>query len=396
MILANVIVVLVITASVAGSGFLALLGWKFITREVPCDLKTNIVTSSVSIIIPSLGGGCQLDACLVALSRNMPAVVEKVTVILQGASQCAVDGIRAGWGSSVELEVWEVKGTQSKSTAINLGLQSVSTGWVLLLDSDTQVGPHIHRLFDSLSDTDAVYGMILPVDKGADQLLDRVIKADKVVSHGVWRLGRFIAGLWPNLPGQCYAIRTEMLQAIYDQQMGHLDDMAVTMKLAARGARIKFVPAVVCFEEGRSTWLGLFSQRARWTIGLAQAISKSLASRNNRVDVIACWIIHSWIYLGWPLFTSAVCIALVALGSPFCALAVVLSFLITWSLLVMAGNRVFTHLDTNYAPVRFASSAFPASCLILLAQTLGFLAAPCFLLVYAVRPHFGNRVLYRR
>ena len=396
MFIAHLVVLLVISVSVVGAGFFALLGCRFIFRKVPCPTETNIGTPSVSIIIPSLGGGCQLDACLTALSRNMPAGVEKVSVILQRSSKSEGDGIRAGWGSPVELEVCEMDGSPSKSAAINLGLQSASTKWVLMLDSDTLVSPHIHRLFDSLDDTDAVYGMILPVDQGTDIFLNRVIKADKVVSHGVWRLGRFIAGLWPNLPGQCYAIRTEILQAIYDQQMGHLDDMAVTMKLAAMRARIKFVPAVVCFEEGRSTWFGLFSQRARWSIGLAQAFRKSLAGRDNLGYGIACWMIHSWIYLGWPLFTSGVCVSLVALGSPYWALVAASSFLLTWSLLVMAGNRIFMHLDTDYVPLGFASSAFPASCLILAAQTLGFVAAPGFLIVSAIRPRFGNHVLYRR
>lgn len=396
MLFAQAIVVVIILSSITGAALLALLGSRFVLRNVWHTTDTNTLPPSISIVIPSLGGGSQLDDCLNALHRNMPRGANKVIVVLQQSSKSTADGVRAGWLGPVKMEVCEMEGKPSKSSAISLGLRSVETEWVLMLDSDVHVCSLIHMLLDSLADIDAVYGLILPTERQSDTLLERIGKADKVVSHGVWRVGRFATGLWPNLPGQCYAIRSSLLRGIYDDSMGHLDDMAITLNLVARRCRIRFVPAVVCFEKGRATWFGLLSQRVRWSIGLAQSFGKLQLSSDNFLGTLGCWAIHAWLYFGWPIFTAITSFVFVAVDRPLWALGMVCTFLVTWSLLAMVGNRVFIHVDPNYVPVKFVASAFPASCLIMLAQTLGLLAVPGFLLVELINPLFGYRLLYRR
>lgn len=388
--------IIVISCSVAGAALLALLGLRYVLNDVSRDESADASSPSVSIIIPSLGGGRRLAACLNALNSNMPPGARKVIVVLQQSAEPTAYDIRPDWTGSVELKVCEMDGNPSKSSAITLALRFVETEWVLLLDSDTRANSHLHKLFNSLATVDAAYGMILPVEQQTHTFLDRVVKADKVVSHGVWRLGRFAAGLWPNLPGQCYAIRTSLLCATYDGAMGHLDDLAVTLNLAAHRCRVRFVPAVVCFEEGRATWFGLLSQRARWTIGLVQSLGKVPLTADDRLSAVICWTIHAWLYFGWPLFSAGISFTLLALRCPFWAMIVAISFLLTWSLLTLIGNRVFSHIHPDFVPVKYGAAAFPASCLIMLAQVFGLVAAPGFLLAQAIKPLFGNQMLYRR
>jgi len=390
------LVVSVISCSVVAATMLAILGCRLARKMPSIRVDAKIGPPQVTIVIPSLGGGKQLRLCFEALKRNMPACVSKVIVSLQQVSQTTEREIQAAWQHSVALEVCEIKGRPSKSVAISLALRSVHTEWVLLLDSDAQVSSELHKLLEYLDDADAAYGMLLPVEQNADTFLNCVVKADKVVSHAVWRLGRFAAGLWPNLPGQCYAIRCSLLRSIYDETMGHLDDMAVTLRLAARRSRVRFVPVVVSFEEGRSTWGGLISQRARWSIGLVQSLTKIHWLSKGAMRSVACWMIHAWLYFGWPLFTCGVSLAFYFVGRPLFALGIAIAFLASWSLLVVAGNRVFSLILPNYIPVKWATSAFPASCVIMLAQTLGFVSAPGFLAIRAIKPLFGNRALYKR
>ena len=382
----------VIVAGTLVYGSRCLISRPFICLDKPIHPEDFKIT----VIIPSLGGGERLSMCLESLAAYLPSNVAKVIVILQ---QCAADQIRETrdhWCHSAELLFLPMEGNPSKVRAIRLGFTHVKTDLILLIDSDVCATAHIHRILTLCNDQDVAFGMLLPKEVPSQTMLDRVVKADKVVSHAVWRLGRFVLGLWPNIPGQCYLIRSKVLRRVYDGGMGHLDDLSVTVNLAALRARVFMVPVVVGYEVGRCTWMGLLSQRIRWSLGLWQSFCNLLHIKNGMARGAACFLVHTWLYSGWPITTMLLSIYLLCRGQKALACECLFVFIISWTTLVGFGNKVFSRIERTFVKIPIVSSAIPAAFIILISQSLGFMAAPFFVISAIFKPFVFHRLLYKR
>src|SRR5262249_33805991 len=112
-------------------------------------------------------------------------------------------------------------------------------------------------------------------------------------------------------PGQCYAIRSDVLRRVYSGRIGYLDDLVVTLRLVSLCERIAFLPEVVAEEEARESWVGYVVQRGRGWIGLIQAGLGIPRVPGRLVPAALAWSLHAWLYYGWPVAAaSAVCILL--------------------------------------------------------------------------------------
>ena len=247
------------------------------SRQTCADLPP---LEGVTVVVPAMGSHVRLLRCLLGLARASAYRLEKVVVVLQSAPPQAPSEIIAHWKGNCLLQVVDMGANAGKALAITRGLREVLTEWVALVDSDVEVEPDFLDLLVSQAHlADAAYGVIASAGTGRRVALDAIVRADKAVSHGVWRLSRLALGLGPNIPGQCYVVRRSHLEEIYNGTFGHLDDLCVSLMLLAHGTKLAFVPAVVASEEGRRSWWGLLIQRARWTIGLLQAASVVLTTK---------------------------------------------------------------------------------------------------------------------
>jgi cellulose synthase/poly-beta-1,6-N-acetylglucosamine synthase-like glycosyltransferase len=250
------------------------------------------------VIIPVLGACEYLKPCLSSvINQSFPC--SQVIVVLQGVIAEERRMVEAWIGDSRGVELLELSGCPSKVRAVRLGLSKARSKWVLLLDTDTVLFPNaVEELLHAVTGYDAAYGIIVPRPATESSLLDAVVKSEKLLSHGLWRLGRWALNVGPNLPGQCYIIRRSVLKATYTDDLGYLDDVALTGCLLAERARINFAPVLVASESSRSTWLGLLLQRVRYTMGLVQSFVAVHRCGDARVWAWFCLSLHAWLYYG--------------------------------------------------------------------------------------------------
>ncbi len=86
--------------------------------------------------------------------------------------------------------------------------------------------------------------------------------------------------------------------AMYAEDLGFLDDVALSGCMFANHARISFSPALVASEFGRATWLGLLLQRGRYTVGVLQTFGAVYRCGGARAWAWLCLSLHVWLYYG--------------------------------------------------------------------------------------------------
>jgi cellulose synthase/poly-beta-1,6-N-acetylglucosamine synthase-like glycosyltransferase len=372
---------------------LAIKKW---VAQLPLKKQDYRDVHSVSIIVPVFQGGERLMACLESVKLNFIDQLECVFVIWQNTPSFIRTEIETCYCRDNRFKFIELSGIPSKSRAVNLALGLTNSKWVVLLDSDTVLRPDsIKRLLISCNSTIiAVYGFIVPNSRKSS-LLQKAIWADKMVSHGVLRLGRYCLGLWPNLPGQCYAIQTNILRKIYNDHMGHLDDLSVTMKIVKLGGKIEITPVVLGEEENRISWTGLLAQRIRWTLGLIESAKIIFTMSRKFAQVASCWLLHAWLYHGC-MIVSLVSIVFVGIsGYPTLAGVTLLIYWLIWTWMALIGNKILSKIDeTQGKKIYFLSTLF-SFFIIMVAQITGAILAPLLLAVNLKRSILLS-LLYKR
>lgn len=294
-----------------------------------------------------------------------------------------------------DFTVLEMDRTPCKAAAIQLGLCASRGELALLLDADTALVPSaVEALVNAAEGHDAAYGIISPHNMSRSGLLHEVVKTEKLFSHGAWRPGRWSLGIGPNLPGQCYVGRVSLLRDLYRNDLGLLDDVALTARLIARRASINFAPTLVALERSRSTWTGLLLQRGRYTIGLVQAFAVLFRAGSTSAWAFTCLCIHAWLYYLSCIGAVALVVACV-ISRCWIVAAVVLIFFVLNRLAVGGiAARVLQSMNVATAAFWPKASLVPSVLLLALAKTLGvFLALTVYFLGYPAR---GVTCLYRR
>jgi cellulose synthase/poly-beta-1,6-N-acetylglucosamine synthase-like glycosyltransferase len=186
-------------------------------------------------------------------------------------------------------------------------------------------------------------------------MLHAVVKLEKLMSHGLWRPGRWSLGLGPNLPGQCYMARTALLRETYTADLGYLDDVALSARLLAKGASINFAGVLVAMESSRSTWTGLLLQRGRYTLGLLQSFASIRDRGTNNVWARACLCIHAWLYYASCISAFVLAITCAAFTHWAAATLLVTFFIAHRVLLACLATRVLCHFNGERPPPPWGS-----------------------------------------
>lgn len=352
---------------------------------------------SVSIIVPVFQGGERLKACLEFVKLNFVDQLESVFIVWQNTSSSIRTDIETCYCMDNRFKFIELSSIPSKSRAINIALSLTRSSWVILLDSDTVLRPNsIKRLLNKCNSTImAVYGFIVPYNSGNSFLLQKVILADKMVSHGVLRLGRYCLGLWPNLPGQCYAVQTDILRKIYNDHMGHLDDLSVTMEIVKLRGKIEIIPVVLGEEENRISWTGLFAQRIRWTLGLIESAKIIFTVPRKNTQVVACWLLHAWLYHGCMIVSLASVVIVSISGYPALAGVTLLIHWLIWTWMALLGNKILSQIDETQEKKIYSLSPLFSFFIIMVAQINGAILAP-LLLTANLKRSILLSLLYKR
>lgn len=330
--------------------------------------------TKVSVIIPVLGAPSDFEACLKSV-RAQPHCSE-VLVVLQDPSG-EQRGTVEGWiRDSSSVNLLELPGEPGKARAVCMALARVRSEWVMLVDADTVLVPGaVEELLQAATGYDAAYGVIVPREASGTGLLHSVVQLEKLLSHGLWRLGRWSLGLGPNLPGQCYIARTEVIRAVYTEDLGYLDDVALSGCLLAKGARVNFAPALVASEAGRATWTGLLLQRGRYTVGLFQSFAVVYRCSGSRAWAWLCLSLHAWVYYGSCITTVVLAAVLPALGWWGGAALLAAAFLAQRLTLACLAASALSRFDVPKPSVWPGWLLFPSVVVLALVKTLGVAVA---------------------
>ncbi len=170
-----------------------------------------------------------------------------------------------------------------------------------------------------------VFGLIDCRDNGS--LLYKVVSIDKWLSHRVFRPLLWKCGVGITLPGQFLVLSTTILQRLNPRVDSYLDDLYLGWIARSTSVRVKRLPEVIGFEESRSTWGSLLTQRIRWMRGFVSLVWHLSSEPKALVFLFA----HFAAYHGLPILWL-ICFVTIAMISPVVAIGigVLASCLVGW------------------------------------------------------------------
>ena len=241
------------------------------------------IPMQLSIIIVSFNARLDLERCLESLHVSPPAVSHEIIVVDNASGDGSVEAARR-WG---DVRVIETGANLGFARATNVGIRASSGAFLLLLNSDTIVGPRaLDRLLDRLSQRPdaAVAGPRLVDAEGRAELsFGRMIGPLNEL-----RQKRLVRGHDRRLPGisafvervtreehtpdwvsgACLLVRradAEAVGLLDERFLIYTEDVDFCASIRARGRRILFTPAVeIVHLRGRSVAAAPAAARAAY------------------------------------------------------------------------------------------------------------------------------------
>ena len=153
-----------------------------------------------------------------------------------------------------------------KSSAMNWGLSYTRAEVIVVVDSDSDLGPS------------ALWELVQPMqDPRVGAVSGAVVARNPFVGLATWLqayeylstifVGRMLSawvGILGIVSGAFGAFRRSALERVNGWDVGPPEDLDLTLTLRKCGYRIAFAPYSQCFTELPPTWWGLIKQRLRW------------------------------------------------------------------------------------------------------------------------------------
>lgn len=226
-------------------------------------------TSGVTVIIPAYNEAASIADTLASLKRQ--TIIPDEVIVIDDCSSDGTSDIARGCGVSV---IRTPKNTGNKSSALNYGLQFVSSEHTLAIDADTVLADDaIEKLLPAMEEPDVAgaCGYVIP----------RHVRT-------LWERGRYIEYLFafslykplqdyydrPLLASGCFAIyRTSVLRALGGWPHRTLaEDMDLTWNCYLAGWRVRFIEDAVCYPIEPHNLSFLSKQVRRWSAGFIQCV----------------------------------------------------------------------------------------------------------------------------
>lgn len=243
-------------------------------RQPP--LKVSSPRDPVTVLIAARNEEAAIGDTVRSLAEQDYEGDLRVILIDNGSSDDTI-GVarRAARASALALEILE-ESRPGKSHALNLGLERVTSGFVITVDADTLLQRSairllVARIVSSPGDVSAVAGAVL-VRNSRSTFWSRLQTWDYFL--GIASVKR-MQGLFQNTlvaQGAFSLYRSDAVRGAGGWPDAIGEDIVLTWKMLNNGAKVFFEPLAVAFTSAPETFKVLARQRSRWARGMIEGL----------------------------------------------------------------------------------------------------------------------------
>ena len=297
MLLSNVLIALVVFAwlrLLAISTAVVANHTKLNRREDPSNVKTSL--EGVTILIPAYNEAAFLPATLESM-LDLIEVGADLVVVDDGSTDNTAEIARKHIESLGVGRLLNHRGNLGKAAALNTGILTVESPFVLTLDADTIVSRDavtaaINCLHDDALQSRGVAGVAFDVSAiPSATFLCELQAVEYDGSLNFERRGQWIFSAVSVAPGAASLWRAADLAEIggFSAETS-TEDVDATLCLAARGKRAAHCAGARAFTTTPDSFGKLVAQRHRWCLGHYQCIPRHM--RNLGHDVTFSWLTY--------------------------------------------------------------------------------------------------------
>jgi len=279
------------------------------TINLPDDYQPK-----VSIIVPVKNEEKVIERLLKALvNLDYP---EKEIILVEDGSTDKTPQICRRWAEkhSPLIKCLHNSTSNGKPSAINLAAKEATGEIIAVYDADTILEPAtLKKIIPHFKDTDvaAVQGELRTVNPDESLITRLAVINDFVVN--IQQLGKDKRNIFVLLLGTNQYIRRSVLEEVgYWDSEALSEDMEISLRLAKKGYKVKYVPGTTGVEAPANLRIFL-NQRMKWLRGYIQAVIKHrdiLKTLNRKsLDAFLTLIIPIMLILGllgyiWALYSA--------------------------------------------------------------------------------------------
>jgi len=231
----------------------------------------------VSVIVPVKNEEGVIERCLRSLiSVDYPRDKMEI-IVVDGSSDSTTDICRRFEMETGLIKVVREDDPHGKPSALNLGLKHATGDVIAVFDADSVVekDSFIRAVRYLQGGALAIQGKTRCLNKDRN-LLARLVHFEQEAWQQLMLNGRERLGLFVPLTGSCLFIRREVLQELGGWNENCLaEDVELSARLLyEKGAKVKFAPDVVSWQEAPTKLKTLIGQRIRWYRGYMEVSAR--------------------------------------------------------------------------------------------------------------------------
>jgi glycosyltransferase involved in cell wall biosynthesis len=243
-------------------------------RKEKFNNKNN--KSKISIIIPLFNSEATIGKCLDSIIKSNFSLISKIVIVddhSEDESIMVVNSRREEFLSrNINFKIISLlKEKKGKVQAIKEGIKHIHTKNVLLLDADIILKNNtIKELLDFHINKNNVYSscFIYPYQKN-ENLISQIINNDRIYRQNILKNVKNFYEV-ANFPGSLGIVNINRYKK--NLSSGFIEDLTATYCIINSGEKISILPKVLAYEIDRYSFIGVFLQRIRWTLGNIQNI----------------------------------------------------------------------------------------------------------------------------
>jgi biofilm PGA synthesis N-glycosyltransferase PgaC len=253
--------------------FLTYLGWRKDNNTVP-GFSSDDMLPSVSIMVPCFNEETTVVKTVESLlDLRYPKEKLKILVIDDGSTDTTWNVVQQ-FSTHQQVVLIHKKNEGSKFSALNYGLNQVTTDIVGCLDADSRVDSEALRhsvAWFSRPDVHAVVpSMVIDSPKS---LMQHMQKVEYEISTYLRQVLHMVESLYV-APGPLTLFR----KSVFDQlgpykEAHHTEDLEIALRMQTHGMRLVHATESLVYTHGPKNWSTLLKQRIRWTYGFIKNVA---------------------------------------------------------------------------------------------------------------------------
>ena len=329
--------------------FIALIpGFNFVFTSISLlfakkDKKSNSNTKEdVTILIPVYNAKKSITETLKSIQKQKYCGNIYINIIDDGSTDGTLELLKS---MDLTSNITLIETTHAgKVHALNKGLKSVNTDYVITIDSDTTLHPLavkniMDKLTNSSTKTAATAGCLF-VKNGKKSFITKLQEWD--YSLGIFGV-KFVQGNYNSTlvaQGAFSAYKTKMLREINGWENCVGEDIVLTWQLLSKGYETNFSKNAIAYTEVPEKFRALGKQRKRWARDMIEAFKKVKIFTSKDMSLKSKFLIFFNIFfpfidlallifvplglillaLGYPLLIGWISLLVIPLGLLLCLL----------------------------------------------------------------------------